>query len=114
MSFPNYLCKQQLPYCPISSAEGEAVTPTAAFEWAPDTSENAIVDISAAYFNTEAGTAVTVECTVNDDGAFIFSAYTQAEMGAGFVGDSIDYSRTRYELIESGSSVLVVSNSADC
>lgn len=96
-----------------SPGEGVAVTPESTLSWVSNNTANSYLDISISSEDTATGSIATVECTVADDGEFSFPEQTQLEMGSTFSGSSADYSRTTYRIEQSGTTLLIINNTAD-
>jgi len=88
---------------------GEFVTASTNFAWNPGSNPGAFIEISA--FSTTVSGTVFVECIAEDDGSFSFPAATQSEM-ASFTGTGF-YSREAINVVQSGSSFLIVTTTSE-
>ncbi|MFK7890714.1 MAG: hypothetical protein AB8B63_07845 [Granulosicoccus sp.] len=105
----------RVPMMISSPAEGDAVTPTTEFAWTPS-SGDAVVSFTSVWVDVHSGGADTtrVECTLVDDGRFLFPAAIQSQMGLGFNSDEFSLSRKEYRVDSLGDNIiLIVSNTSD-
>jgi len=90
---------------------GTAITPTTQFTWVPGGDSDALLDLSVTSFDAQ-GMGVGVDCVLEDDGSFSFPASVQSQMGTGFTSPFFDFNRTRFNLIQNGTTVLATINIA--
>ena len=68
--------------------------------------------ISVTGFDPELETTLTVSCTAQDDGSFIFPAETQGALGDSFEGTLTSAGRQAYRTEIKGDAVLVLGTSS--
>lgn len=85
------------------------ITEETAFVWQAG-SDDSIVSLAVSSFDAATSETVSVVCNVEDDGAFSFSAETQAELGADFEAQFLIIGRIAYRVEEKDDALLVLMN----
>lgn len=107
-AFTNAKMPDLVPLQVISPSNFDAITASTTFSWNANPNTGSFVEISATAVS--ASGLVFVECLVLDDGSFTFPAQTQSQMGS-FSGFG-DMYRETLNVLQSGSSVLILNSSS--
>jgi len=92
-------------------ASGEPFTANTTFSWVASSKPNSFIDIYASTFSPNFTEIISVDCTVIDDGSFVFPAAIRAQMGD--FSSPGDIERVSVNVVQSGGAVLYVASSVE-
>jgi len=105
---PNVVIPDVVPLAISTPSDGDVITPSTQFSWTPGgVNQNLELSVSSVSFEGTTVTTVSVDCTLVDDGSFVFPSSVQSEMGSDFMSNFFDLYRTANRIDSLGNNTFL-------